>query len=166
MSQPTRFVPKLKELCAEAGVALVVVKSPKGCHASGASRLVTPDKAMILLSFRFRADDQFWFTVFHEIGHLLLHGAKTFLDDENTPDDESEQEANNFASSLIIPEARREEFHRLSGDRDAVMRFSVSIGVAPGLIVGQMQHQNMIGRNILNSLKRFWTWDEIEPALI
>ena len=48
---PQSFLPKLRELCAEAGVALVVVKAPKGCRASGAARMVDPDKAMLLLSF-------------------------------------------------------------------------------------------------------------------
>lgn len=36
---------------------------------------------MLLVSFRFRADDQFYFTVFHELGHLLLHDGQTFVDD-------------------------------------------------------------------------------------
>lgn len=166
LSQPTRFLPKLKELCAEAGVAIVVVKTPAGCHASGASRLVTTDKAMMLLSFRHRADDQFWFTVFHEIGHLVLHGAKTFVDGDATPDDECEQEANVFASRLIVPENRQSEFESLRPDRDSVLRYSVSVGVAPGLTVGQMQHRRMIAPNRLNGLKRRWTWEEIDPALV
>jgi len=165
VGHPIRFLPKLRELCAESGIALVVVSVPKGCYASGASRLVAPDKAMILLSFRYRADDQFWFTVFHEIGHLLLHGAQTFVDDESTPDDKSEREANEFASSCIIPEARKVEFDHLPADRDAIIRFSVSVGVAPGLTVGQMQHQQLIGHDTLNSLKRHWKWNEIESAL-
>ena len=120
---------------------------------------------MILLSFRYRTDDQFWFTVFHEIGHLLLHGAETFVDDESTPETDREREANDFARSCIIPEGRRAEFDALPADRNAVLRFSVSIGVSPGLTVGQMQHSQMIGHNSLNSLKRRWTWDDIEPAL-
>ena len=64
ISRPTRFLPKLQSLCAEAGVAVVVVRAPRGCRVSGASRLVTPQKAMILVSFRYRSDDQFWFTIF------------------------------------------------------------------------------------------------------
>ena len=165
ISQPSRFLPKLREICAEAGVAVVIVKAPQGCRASGATRLITSDKAMVLLSFRFRADDQFWFTLFHELGHLLLHGAGTFVDDEATPESESEKEANEFASSCIVPDNRRSEFRRLSADRDAVVRFSVSLGVSPGLTVGQMQHFKMIGHNQLNSLKRRWTWGSIESAL-
>ena len=165
VSQPARFLPKLRELFAESGIALVVVRTPKGCYASGASRLIAPEKAMILLSFRFRADDQFWFTIFHEIGHLLLHGGETFIDDEGTPDDNREREANHFASSCIIPEARVAEFERLPAERNAIIRFSVSIGASPGLIVGQMQHRNKIEHNRFNYLKRHWTWTEIEGAL-
>ncbi|GAC1558923.1 MAG: ImmA/IrrE family metallo-endopeptidase [Beijerinckiaceae bacterium] len=165
VSHPARFLPKLKQLCAEAGVALVVVRAPNGCRASGATKLIGPDRAMVLLSFRFRADDQFWFTVFHEFGHLLLHGAKTFVDDEETVEDEREREANEFASNCIIPMARQAEFERLPPKREAILRFSVSIGVAPGLVVGQMQHRNVIGHERLNTLKRHWTWSQIEPAL-
>lgn len=166
ISQPARFLPKLRALCAEAGVAVVVVKTPSGCHASGASRLVTADKAMMLLSFRHRADDQFWFTVFHEIGHLVLHGAKPFVDEDATPDDQCEREANDFASRCIVPDNRLPEFESLRPDREAVLRYSVSVGVAPGLTVGQMQHRRMIEHNRLNMLKRRWTWDEIDPALV
>jgi Zn-dependent peptidase ImmA (M78 family) len=167
ISHPARFVPKLKDICAEAGVAVVVVKAPQGCRASGATRLVAPNKAMILLSFRYRADDQLWFTVFHEIGHLLLHGGRTFVDHDNmSNNDDIEREANEFSSACIVPENRYSEFRQLTADRDSVIRFSVSIGVSPGLTVGQMQHLKMIGYNQLNSLKRRWSWEDIEPALV
>jgi HTH-type transcriptional regulator/antitoxin HigA len=166
IGQPYRFVPKLRALCAEAGVAVVVVKTPPGCHASGASRMVAGDKAMMLLSFRHRVDDQFWFTVFHEIGHLLLHGADTFVDEDDTPDNESEREANDFASRCVVPENRIAEFGALTANRDAIIRFSVSVGVSPGLTVGQMQHRRMLPHNRLNSLKRYWKWTDIDPALV
>jgi len=165
VSHPARFLPKLRSICAEAGVALVIVRPPKGCRASGAVRFLAADKAMILLSFRFRADDQFWFTVFHELGHLLLHEGKTFVDDEETLQDDREREANEFASNCIIPKAREAEFLRLKPNREAILRFSVSLGIAAGLTVGQMQHREIIGHEKFNKLKRRWTWDEIEPAL-
>ena len=162
---PERFLPRLKALCAEAGVAVVVKKAPNGCRASGASRMVAPDKAMILLSFRGLSDDKFWFTVFHEIGHLVLHGAKTFVDADMEDYDESEREANDFASRCIIPENRIPEFHRLDVNRDAVIRFSVSVGVSPGLTVGQMQHRGMIQRDEMNYLKRHWKWNDLAAVM-
>lgn len=163
--QPERFLPKLKQLCAEAGVAVVAKKAPPGCPASGASRMVAPDKAMILLSFRGLSDDKFWFTVFHELGHLILHGAKTFVDADMEEVDESERQANEFASHLIVPEARSEEFEQLGTTRDAILRFSVSVGVAPGLTVGQMQHRQMLRPDQMNFLKRHWKWEDLNPIL-
>jgi HTH-type transcriptional regulator/antitoxin HigA len=151
---------------AEAGVALVVVRAPNGCRASGATRQISSDKAMILLSFRYRADDQFWFTVFHEIGHLVLHGTETFIDDDETLEDNREREANEFASACIIPNTWRTEFNRLPATSEAVLRFSVSLGIAPGLTVGQLQFRERIGHDRLNALKRHWTWDQIKPGLI
>jgi Zn-dependent peptidase ImmA (M78 family)/plasmid maintenance system antidote protein VapI len=163
--QPERFLPKLKQLCAEAGVAVVAQRAPPGCPASGASRMVASDKAMVLLSFRGLSDDKFWFTVFHELGHLILHGAKTFVDADMEEIDESEREANEFASRLIVPESRSEEFGQLSTAREAVLRFSVSVGIAPGLTVGQMQHRQMIRRDQMNFLKRHWKWEDLDPIL-
>jgi Zn-dependent peptidase ImmA (M78 family)/plasmid maintenance system antidote protein VapI len=163
--KPERFLPKLQTLCAEAGVAVVAKKAPTGCPASGASRMVAPDKAMILLSFRGLSDDRFWFTVFHEIGHLLLHGARTFVDVDMEELDDSEREANEFASKCIVPANRTSEFEALSSTVDDITRFSVSVGVAPGLVVGQMQHHQMLERHQMNYLKRRWKWEDLAPLI-
>jgi len=161
--RPELFLPKLTSLCAEVGVAIVPQRAPRGCRASGASRMVASDKAMVLLSFRGLSDDRFWFTVFHELGHVVLHRAHTFVDSDMDAEvqDEAEREANEFASRCIIPEGREDEFERLHAARDAVVRFSVSAGVGPGLTVGQMQNRRMIRPDQLNYLKRHWRWDDL-----
>jgi HTH-type transcriptional regulator / antitoxin HigA len=92
---PSVFIPELTKLCAENGVALVTARGPAGCRASGATRFLSETKAMILLSFRYLADDQFWFTFFHEAGHLLMHGNKAvFLEDGSEVSLKEEHEAN------------------------------------------------------------------------
>jgi plasmid maintenance system antidote protein VapI len=68
---PRFFLPELKKCCAANGVAVSVVRSPSGCRASGATRFLSRDKALLLLSFRYLTDDHFWFTFFRS-GHLLL----------------------------------------------------------------------------------------------
>ena len=83
---PGNFMPKLQHLLASAGVALVVLRALPGCPASGAALFLSPDRAMIAVSGRFLADDQFWFTVTHEIAHLLLHQPdQAILDDPYSP---------------------------------------------------------------------------------
>lgn len=99
---------------------------------------------MILVSFRHRSDDQFWFTLLHEIGHLLLHKGQTFVDEEETRNSSAEREANDFAANCIVPPARLSEFRRLTTDRDSIVRFAISVGVSPGLIVGQLQHEGRV----------------------
>lgn len=166
ISKPSRFMPPLTKLMADAGVALVVVRAPKGCRASGASRMIAPDKAMILMSFRHRADDQFWFTLFHEIGHLLLHEASSFVDIEGMKDDDPcEKEANDFAASMIVPPNREAELLSLKLNDDSIRRFAVSLGVAPGLILGQLQHRGIVAPGALHRLRRNWTWDQILEAM-
>lgn len=166
LKAPEQFLPKVRILLAEAGVALAVVKAPNGCRASGATRLVTPDKAMILVSFRHRSDDHFWFTLFHEIGHLVLHHAQTFVDTDEMLLDDREDEANLYARRCIVPDEKMDEFEALTEDRDRVLRFSVRSKIAAGLTVGQMQKRRMIGPDKLNYLKRRWTWEEIAPVEI
>lgn len=85
---PSKFIPELRQICAKNGVAVVVVRAPKGCRASGAARFVSPGKGLIQLSFRYLTDNHFWFTFFHEAGHLILHGdTRLFL--EGTDDESS-----------------------------------------------------------------------------
>lgn len=158
---PSGFIPALREIFASAGVAVVFVRAPSGCRASGATRFIAEDKAMVALSFRYLSDDHFWFTVFHEIGHLLLHGkTSTFVEGEQW-NDVREQEANRFAASALIPIASQEELADLPPKRDPVIRFSVRTGVCPGVVVGQMQHLGNARRDQLNFLKRRYDWDDI-----
>lgn len=165
IAKPERFLPQLKRLLAKAGVALAVVQAPKNCRASGASKLIRSDKAMILLSFRHRSDDQFWFTVFHEIGHLVLHGGQTFVDGDDIPDTQAEQEANHFAASAIIPPKLWARFADLEPSHQDITRFAVSAGVSAGLILGQLQNAGRVPHEKMSFLRRRWTWPEIETAI-
>jgi len=161
---PHLFLPKLRSLAAQAGVAIAIVRAPKGCRASGASRMLTPQKAMVLLSFRHLSDDHFWFTLFHEFAHLLLHNNQTFIDTDDTKVDQREREANDFARLCIIPTTDIEKFEDLKPTRESILRFSIKLGIAPGLIVGQLQHRGAVQPDRFNYLKRRWQWHEIESA--
>jgi HTH-type transcriptional regulator/antitoxin HigA len=137
------FIPRLRALCAEVGVAIIFLKAPAGCRASGATRFLSSTKAMIVLSFRFLSDDQFWFSFFHEIGHLLLHGTEaTFVDGEAADLTDREVEANAFSEGVLIPLDRHDELLEVPSRARDVIRFAVSLGVSPGIVVGQMALTN------------------------
>ena len=59
---PSYFLPRARKLCADAGVAVVFVRAPSGCRASGATNPLRRYEAMVILSFRYLLDDHFWFT--------------------------------------------------------------------------------------------------------
>ncbi|MFB9971518.1 ImmA/IrrE family metallo-endopeptidase [Pseudoroseomonas cervicalis] len=162
VKDPAVFLPKLRKICADCGVAVVVARTPSGCPASGATRFLTPDKALMVLSFRYRTDDQFWFTFFHEAGHLLLHGKDAlFLEDGSDVTSPEEAEANEFAARLLIPDALLTEFRALRPLPKDIFDFARRAEVAPGMIVGQLQHHNRLGKDRLNYLKRRYSWDAI-----
>jgi len=156
---PSLFLPKLKEGLARAGVRFAIVRAPKGCAASGAVRVLADDTPHIQLSFRYLSDDQFWFSLFHEIGHLLLHFEKMPLfENEEVKEEECEDEANEFASQIIVPMMYQEELLGLVASKPVIMDFAKKVGVAPGLIVGQLQHAHIIGYNQMQHLKRRYRW--------
>jgi plasmid maintenance system antidote protein VapI len=158
---PERFMPDLQKLCASGGVALAVVRAPNGCRASGATRFISPNKALMLLSFRYLSDDQFWFTFFHEAGHLILHGEKGFfLEGMESPGTTEEQEANEFAERVLVPVEFRKEALGLPLDSRKVLRFARRLGISPGILVGQLQHYGRVKQEHLNGLKRRFTWED------
>jgi Zn-dependent peptidase ImmA (M78 family) len=142
------------------------VRAPSGCTASGATQFISPHKAMVILSFRYLSDDHFWFTFFHEIAHLLLHSSElTFIDGEEELLNKMEKEANEFSERVLIPVNRRDELMDLNPRRENIIRFAYSVGVSPGIVVGQLQPHHIIKPSQMNYLKRRFKWDEIESAI-
>ncbi|MBL9144107.1 MAG: ImmA/IrrE family metallo-endopeptidase [Verrucomicrobiaceae bacterium] len=159
---PALFLPRLIEICASCGVAVVLVKNPSGCHATAATRFLNPDKAMIVLSCRYLSDDHFWFAFFHEAGHLILHdSSKLFIEMEDTDESRFEDEANAFATRCIIPHEHQAELRRMRTTVESVIKFARRVGVSPGIVVGQLQHSGRLKHSYLNSLKRRYTWDSL-----
>lgn len=156
---PALFLPKLKASLGEAGVKFTVVRAPKGCSASGAVRILADGTPHVQLSFRYLSDDQFWFSLFHEIGHLLLHYDRMpILEDTELTEEQCEREANEYAAQVIVPISYREELLSLGSSRFPIIEFAKKVGVAPGLIVGQLQHEGIIAFNQMQRLKRRFSW--------
>jgi HTH-type transcriptional regulator/antitoxin HigA len=150
---PDVFQPQLQATCAKVGVAVVFVPQLPGTRASGATRWLTPDKALIQLSLRHKRNDHLWFTFFHEAGHILEHGKHdVFLEDadEDAPATDKEAEANQFAADMLIPPG---EWRRFIVEVDAARpyvskqmarEFAARIGIAPGIVVGRLHHEEAV----------------------
>lgn len=162
ISEPSVFIPKLQTILNDCGVALVISRTPEGCPVSGLAKFVAPDKALVMLSFRYLSDDHFWFSLFHEIGHLVLHGQKsTFVEGEGFESTKEEKEANEFAALKLIPKGFRDNMGAHAANYRNIIRFARSIGVAPGIVVGQMQHEGLLKPGHMNKLKVRYSWSSI-----
>lgn len=159
---PRVFVPDLVRRCAAAGVAVVFVPEITGARCSGASRWLG-GRPVVQLSLRHRTDDHLWFTLFHELGHVMLHGRKAaFVDDGSPVDPEragKEDEANRFAADVLIPSRYNAELPTLKS-LAAMRAFAERIGVSPGVVVGRLQNEGLVGYQIGNGLKRRFRFAE------
>ncbi len=163
-TEPSVFVPKLTEICAKQGVAIVFVPQIPGMGVHGATRW-HGDRAIIQLSLLYKSNDHLWFTFFHEAGHLLLHGKKDVflegLQTKNDTIDEKEVEADKFAQEILIPPKKWSGFIK-NWDKislNDIEIFARDIGIAPGIIVGRLQHrEKLLKPQVGNKLKVFYQW--------
>lgn len=126
-------------ILARAGVALVFIPPMKQAALRGCTRLLTPNKAMIIHSLKYRTISQFWIILFHEIAHLLLHISKAgeaFTDYEEQSSDPKETDADNWAYDTLVSLDRELE---LKSDAPVpepwrVARFAKEIGVHPAIV--------------------------------
>ena len=158
---PEKFVPRLIEICANTGVAVVMEPAPNGCPVSGATLWLSQDKALLMLSLRHKTNDHFWFSFFHEAGHLIRHGKRLrFIEMEGALGNEAEDEANEFASEWLIPHQYARNLAMMPKSESAIRSLAEQLRIAPGIIVGRMQNKGILPWNcILNkSLKVRYEW--------
>lgn len=153
---------RAREMLLEHGIVLVIEPQIAGMSLDGASFLVdeTPVIGMTLLRDTL---DNFWFTLLHEVAHIVLHYrtglAAGFFDDFGADEvDEFEDEANRFAGNLLIPEevwARSPA--RISKTREPVERLAAQLKVHPAIVFGRIRMErndyslfsNQIGRGLV-----------------
>ena len=161
---PSDALREAAQVCAQVGVAVVVLRELRRTRVWGATRWLSPQKALLQLSCRYKRDDHLWFSFFHEAAHILKHARKqTFVEaDEGMGTAtgraaEEERQANSFAADLLIPPALYRDFvEGRSGyfSKQAIRAFAGRLGVAPGVVVGRLQHDRLIEHRHCNDLKR------------
>lgn len=156
-TDPAEFQPRLTEICASVGVAVALVPQLPKARVCGATRWLSPEKALIQLSLRYKTDDHLWFTFFHEAAHIVIHGKRDIYL-ESTKDgletEVKEQEADAFAADMLIPpEALKQFLDELSPGRfptrNQIVEFATRIGIAPSIVVGRLQHDRLPPSNPL-----------------
>jgi len=150
-----KVIDKVKELLSKCGVSLIFEPHLPKTYVTGVSYKVTPDKAIIMLSDRGKRDDILWFTLFHEIAHLIKHGTKeVFLDEDDTEKNDMEKEADNYSKNILIPNKEYISFLEKNNSftNKSIIEFAKSINVSPGIVIGRLQNDQLIDWNEYSNL--------------
>ncbi|WP_461207604.1 HigA family addiction module antitoxin [Clostridium sp. DL1XJH146] len=157
LEKPEVFVPKIINLCASCGVAVVIEPHLSKTYVNGATKWLSKDKVLLQLSLRYSFADIFWFSFFHELGHILKHSKKeTFIErTKNIDKDVLEQEADAFASDTLIPKTRYSKFTRENNfiSENLVLQFAKNIEISPCIVIGRLQHDKFLNYNQLTNLR-------------
>lgn len=147
VSQPENFFSELQIICLNCGVKVLYTPCIKQAPISGATRWIN-DNPVIQMTGRYNQNDRFWFTFFHEVGHILLHGKKEiFLEDieYSDLDKKKEEEADAFAIKWTFTEEEEQEVVNLeiNSDQD-ILQFAKKFNTHPAIIIGRLQKKELI----------------------
>lgn len=144
---PDNFFKLLQVLCLEAGVKVVHTPCINKAPINGSTRWLN-DTPLIQLTGRYKRNDSFWFTFFHEAGHILLHGKKDiFLEniDYSEKDKHKEKEADNFAIKWTLSKEEEEEIlQRFRITEEDVIEFAEKFNTHPAIIIGRLHHKKLL----------------------
>jgi HTH-type transcriptional regulator/antitoxin HigA len=158
LQQPETFQQQLISELADCGIALVICPHFSKTMTHGATFWLGREKAVLMLTIRGKWADIFWFSLFHEIGHILLHSKQGVIL-ENNEEDKIEKEADDFASNTLIPREACTQFMRKgSFHKHDIADFASKIGIHTGIVVGRLQHENLIQPQYDNDLRVRYEW--------
>lgn len=150
LQSPDVFCDQLVALLSNCGISLVFLPHIKGSFLHGAT-FYDHTKIVIGLTVRGKDADKFWFSLFHELGHII----KGHINQVDGTSDQDELDADKFASDVLISEANFSQFiseHSIS--KSDIISFAEEIDIAPGILVGRLQKENIIPFSSFNDLKQ------------
>jgi len=139
-------------------VVLIISPHFPKTKAHGATFWLGRDKAVLMITIRGKWADIFWFSLFHEIGHILLHKRQfVILEDDST--DQREKEADMFAENTLIPSDAYKQFVKrgrfYSGN---IKSLAQAVGIHPGIVVGRLQHEKLLPQQYGKNFRERYEW--------
>ncbi len=157
---PKDFFEQLQTICLKAGVKVVYTPCIKKAPINGCTRWLN-DTPLIQLTGRYKRNDIFWFTFFHEAGHILLHGKKDiFLENVDYSDKvlEKEREADDFAVKWTLPKEQETEIlQKFEITEVDVLAFAKKFNTHPAIIIGRLHYKKhlhpSVGRQFFEAIE-------------
>lgn len=136
------FYPLIRKAFMDAGVVLVILPNLSGSKINGATKKLGNGNIMLMVNDRRLNADSFWFTLFHEIGHIINGDYGISFE---TEEGEKEDNADKYAEDMLIPRALYGDFVKQKKfDVQSICRFAKQIDRAPGIILGRLQNDKLV----------------------
>ena len=150
---PEEFTQRLSDILLDCGVVLVGLPALPNANLNGATKKFSNGSALLLLTDRNKVSDIFWFSLFHEIGHILQNDFSS--DDGNSASyRHSEEQADQFAKDFLIrPEDYQAFVKKGKFDKSDILRFSEEIDIHPSVVLGRLQNEGILGFDRFRELK-------------
>jgi HTH-type transcriptional regulator/antitoxin HigA len=172
LSPPGEFMPKLTELLRSAGVSFVLLPYLKNSAIHGVVKWNGPNQVLLAMNDRRKYLDTFWFSLFHEIQHVMQQKIKKVIFDGDNKglisvDRNMEEEADQFARDFLISPMDYAVFCRAGqfSEKD-ILAFSQDIHIHPGIVVGRLQTDKLILRSSCNHLREKWSVEDFSSLML
>ncbi len=144
---------RLSGLAADCGIALVILPEMPHANVNGVVKWIDADHVVLLLNAKGKYADIFWFSLFHELGHVRQMKKRLLIVDGE--DEALEAEADAFARDVLIPPQPYAAFIGTGiYSEAAVLAFSASVGIDAGIVVGRLQKEGRLPYSHLNGLRK------------
>ena len=157
----TDFLPVIRRIFKESGVSFVLLPYLKNSCINGAVKWLNSEHVLLALNDRRCYADTFWFSLFHEIRHILQKKVQSvFLSYEHNNDmlsiDEAlEKDADKFARDYLIPPKEYAIFEKNNSFLETdIRKFAKDICIHPGVLVGRLQHDGHIAPSQYNQFRQ------------
>lgn len=159
LQNPARYLPRLREIFEACGVAFVILPHLKNSGVNGAVKWQNKEKVILAINNRRKYADTFWFSLFHEIGHVFQRKIAMLIVDRSVDEMDDinktlESEADEFAQNYLLPKDRYLKFiQKRNYSEAAIKEYANEINIHPGIVVGRLQIDGYIGFERFNWLR-------------
>jgi len=139
-------IKELQDILAECGIAFQVVKNFRGAPVQGFIKETSEGRLILCLTIRGKRADRFWFTLFHEIAHILNGDNKTRFVDFDSVQGKAEQLADQYASDTLISPTLYRKFilSRDCTSWERIRTFAEANEVQPFIVLGRLQNDGYL----------------------
>lgn len=158
--EPNEMKKKLKKIFSKCGIIFDIVKNYTGAPVQGYIKELYGNKLLLCMTLRMKYIDVFWFTLMHEIAHILNGDTKNTFIDFDDRNNENEKKADSFAKEALIDPKLYDEFlYENNYSIQSINVFSNRCKIDSSIVVGRLLKEDKIDYKDYNVFRKKYEWN-------